>query len=166
MTAGLSDRDTQRAAVYRAEEMVRGLFEHAGAGRTVDVLGVPLTLPPEARFASAASVQSYVDRVLGPNQVRVRARAGASAAHYESSPGRLPVVAVPATRDGAWALRELVILHELAHHLVTKGGENGTAGAHGPEFTAALIDLAAQVMGPEAGLALRIVYAESGVAVG
>ncbi|WP_415677070.1 TIGR04338 family metallohydrolase [Tsukamurella hominis] len=156
-------RDAQRAAVYRAEELVRGLFEHAGAGRTVDVLGVPLTLPPEARFASVESVQTYADRVLGSGAVRVRARAGAAGAHYESGPAG-PVVAVPAGRDGAWALRELVILHELAHHVVASVDADGAA--HGPSFTRAFVDLAAQVMGPEAGLALRIVYTESGVTVG
>lgn len=149
--------------MYRAEELVRGLFAHAGAGRTVDVLGVPLTLPPEARFASVDSVQAYADRVLGRGAVRVRARAGAAGAHYENGPAG-PVVAVPAGRDGAWALRELVILHELAHHVVAGQGTDGAA--HGPSFTRAFVDLAAQVMGPEAGLALRIVYTESGVAVG
>lgn len=127
------------------------------------MLGVPLTLPPEARFASVDSVQVYVDRVTGPGRVRVRARAGASGAHYESGPSGA-VVAVPAGRDGAWALRELVVLHELAHHAVAEQGADGAA--HGPVFTAAFIDLAARVMGPEAGLALRIVYTESGVAVG
>ncbi len=140
--------------------MVRGLFEHAGAGRTVDVLGVPLTLPPEARFACIDSVQAYADRVLGPGAVRVRARRGESGAHYESGPAG-PVIAVPAGHDGAWALRELVVLHELAHHLAP----DDAGGAHGPSFTATLIDLAARVMGPEAGLALRIVYTESGVVV-
>ncbi|TWS20411.1 TIGR04338 family metallohydrolase [Tsukamurella asaccharolytica] len=161
-------RDAQRAAVYRAEELVRGLFEHAGAGRTVDVLGVSLTLPPEARFASVDAVQSYADRVLGPGAVRVRARAGAGGAHYESGPAG-PVIAVPAGRDGAWALRELVVLHELAHHVVAAAGVDGAGidgAAHGPSFTAAFVDLAARIMGPEAGLALRIVYTESGVAVG
>ncbi|BDH55701.1 TIGR04338 family metallohydrolase [Tsukamurella sp. PLM1] len=150
----------QRAAVYRAEELVRGLFDHAGGGRTVDVLGVPLTLPPEARFAAVDSVQAYVDRVLGAGRVRVRARAGSAGAHYEAG----GVIAVPATRDGTWALRELVILHELAHHVVATSGAGGAA--HGPSFTRAVVDLAARVMGPEAGLALRIVYTESGVAVG
>ncbi|MET9328268.1 TIGR04338 family metallohydrolase [Tsukamurella sp. NPDC003166] len=158
----------QRAAVYRAEEMVRGLFDHGGVGRSVDVLGVPLTLPPEARFASVESVQRYADRVLGPGEVRVRARRGASGAHYESGTGRTPVVAVPAGRDGAWALRELVVLHELAHHVALSAAGPGSAddAAHGPSFTAAFVELATRVMGPEAGLALRIVYTESGVAVG
>ncbi|CAM3655351.1 TIGR04338 family metallohydrolase [Tsukamurella ocularis] len=127
------------------------------------MLGVPLTLPPEARFASLDAVQAYADRVVGAGTVRVRARAGAAGAHYESGPAG-PVVAVPAGRDGAWALRELVILHELAHHAVASAGADGAA--HGPSFTAAFVELAARVMGPEAGLALRIVYTESGVAVG
>lgn len=146
--------------MYRAEELVRGLFEHAGVGRTVDVLGIALTLPPEARFASVESVQRYVDSVLGPGEVRVRARVGTSGAHYESG----GVVAIPASREGAWALRELVVLHEIAHHVAV--GESDGAPAHGPAFTSAFIELAARVMGPEAGLALRIVYTESGVVVG
>ncbi|GIZ96502.1 hypothetical protein TTY48_11140 [Tsukamurella sp. TY48] len=160
----MTERDSQRAAVYAAEELIRGLFEHAAGGRTVDVLGVPLTLPPEARFGSTASVQAYVDRVVPQGQVRVRSRAGAAGAHYERGAGRVPTIAVPDGRDGAWALRELVILHELAHHLVAES--DGDAAAHGGVFTAAFVDLAARVMGPEAGLALRIVYTESGVAVG
>lgn len=163
-------RDSQRSSVYRAEDMVHGLFDHAVAGRTVDVFGVPLTLPPEARFASVESVQHYVDRVIGRGEVRVRARAGASSAHYERADGTAPVIAVPAGRDGAWALRELVILHELAHHLVAQAQVSGAGaadgGVHGPAFTAALIDLAGAAMGPEAALALRIVYTESGVAIG
>ncbi|GAB3132033.1 TIGR04338 family metallohydrolase [Tsukamurella serpentis] len=141
---------------------MHGLFEHAGAGRTVDVFGVRLTLPPEARFASVDSVQAYVDRVLGPATVRVRARAGACGAHYERVPE--PVIAVPAGRDGAWALREWVILHELAHHVSAR--HDLAAPAHGPAFTGALVELATRVMGPAAGLALRIVYTESGVRIG
>ncbi|MFC7754131.1 hypothetical protein [Tsukamurella soli] len=90
--------DRGRAALYQAESMVRGLFEHAqrAPGRAVDVCGIALTLPPEARFASLESVQRYVDdalRVLGrPAEVRVRARAGVAGAHYEPVP---PVIAVP-----------------------------------------------------------------------
>ncbi|MGY2063581.1 TIGR04338 family metallohydrolase, partial [Nocardia gipuzkoensis] len=94
--------------------------------RTVELHGSQITLPIERRFASVESVQNYADRVLALNWVRaqwdraaapvtVRSRAGTTAAHYESDRA---VLAVPLhTRGSAWALRELVVLHELAHHL-------------------------------------------------
>ena len=55
-------------------------------------------------------------------------------------------------------MRELVVLHELAHHLAA-----GTGPAHGPQFVATFCDLAAAVMGPEVGHVLRVVYTKEGV---
>ena len=68
----MTPRDTQRAKVYAAEEFVRTLFDHAAEHRNnvVKFFGTQLTLPPEARFASAASVQRYVDDVLAHPAVR------------------------------------------------------------------------------------------------
>lgn len=139
------------------------LFDRAAgqSSRVVDFFGTAITLPPEARFGSVDSVQRYVDDVMalpavarrwpaGP--VRVRARRSATAAHYESG----GVIAVP--EGPRWALRELVVLHEMAHHL---GDADGAA--HGPEFVATFCELAAAVMGPEAGHVLRVVYAKEGV---
>jgi len=51
-----------------------------------------------------------------------------------------------------------VSLHEVAHHLCAS-----EAPAHGPRFTATFCELAAAVMGPEAGHILRVVYAKQGV---
>lgn len=94
------------------------MFERAASHsqRDIDFFGTRLTLPPEARFASVESVQRYVDDVLalvatrwsaGP--VTVRARRGATAAHYERD-GDRAAIAVPDDRNGsAWAMRELVI---------------------------------------------------------
>ncbi|CRH12394.1 hypothetical protein BN1303_01569 [Mycobacterium tuberculosis] len=79
-------RDSQRARVYAAEAFVRTLFDRVTAhgSPTVEFFGTQLTLPPEGRFGSVASVQRYVDDVLalpavGQNwptvsPVRVRAR--------------------------------------------------------------------------------------------
>jgi putative metallohydrolase (TIGR04338 family) len=104
----VTPRDTQRAKVYAAEEFVRTLFERAAerGNRSVDFFGTQLTLPPEARFASVSAVQRYVDDVLALPGVRqrwpaaraltVRARRGASAAHYECS-GDEATIAVPTT---------------------------------------------------------------------
>lgn len=174
----MSARDTQRSRVYAAEEFVRTLFDRAaqhGSG-AIDFFGEQITLPPEARFGSVQSVQRYVDDVLalpavaqrwpaaGP--IMVRPRRSATAAHYENNGGEnnggAAVIAVP-DRTGAgrapnWALRELVVLHEVAHHLC-----DGSGPAHGREFVSTFCALTTTVMGPEAGHVLRVVYAKEGV---
>lgn len=157
----MSPRDIQRSKVYAAETFVRTIFDRAaetGLG-AIDFFGEQITLPPEAKFSSVEAVQDYVDRVLelvghrwpAPS-VRVRARRGVTAAHYEPTSS---TIAVP-ERQSRWALRELVVLHEIAHHL------SSAAPAHGPEFTGTFCELAAAVMGPEAGHVLRVVYVKEG----
>ncbi|PRC61415.1 TIGR04338 family metallohydrolase, partial [Mycobacterium sp. ITM-2017-0098] len=65
-------------------------------------------------------------------------------------------IAVPEVRS-TWALRELVVLHEIAHHL------SDTDPPHGPDFVATFCELAAAVMGAEVAFVLRMVYAKEGV---
>jgi putative metallohydrolase (TIGR04338 family) len=165
----VSARDAQRSAVYAAEQFVRTMFDRAAehGSRAVDFFGTPLTLPPEARFGSLQAVGDYVDRVLASPAVRqrwsvtplrVRERRGATAAHYENRDGRA-VIAVP-ERHSRWALRELVVLHEVAHHL------RPVEPAHGGEFVSTLCELAEIVMGPEVGHVLRVVYVKEGVRLG
>ncbi|MGZ8176928.1 TIGR04338 family metallohydrolase [Williamsia sp. SKLECPSW1] len=166
MTGG--DRDSGRSALYAAERMAHLVFEAAGG--TAQVGGVTVTVPPEARFASVASVADHVERVLARPSVRerfpratepvaVRVRRGPVSAHYEAGPPA--VIAVPEDGDGRWALRELVVLHEVAHHLDDSGG-----AAHGSGFAATLIDLVTDVVGPEAGWIYRILFTESDVPIG
>lgn len=164
----MTTRDTQRSRVYAAEEFVRTLFDRAAqhSSRTIDFFGEQLTLPPEGRFASMPSVQRYVDEVLAlpavvarwpaPGPLTVRARRAATAAHYENNDGT-GVIAVPDRSSTDWAMRELVLLHEIAHHLAPDGP------AHGPDFVATFCELATMVMGPEVGHVLRVVYAKEGV---
>ncbi|MBF6328926.1 TIGR04338 family metallohydrolase [Nocardia transvalensis] len=170
----MSARDGQRAKVYDAEGLVRRMFDRADeyGVRTVELHGSQITLPVERRFASVESVQGYADRVLALNWVRaqwdrarvpvtVRARAGATAAHYESERA---VLAVPLhARGTAWALRELVILHELAHHLEPTGAD---LAPHGPEFCTRYLDLVDGIVGPEAALVLRTTLLGCGVRLG
>jgi putative metallohydrolase (TIGR04338 family) len=160
-------RDVQRSRVYAAEQFVRTMFDRAAEhhSRAIDFFGTALTLPPEARFASVESVQRYVDEVLampavterwGPiAPLAVRVRRGHTAAHYESGDAGA-VIAVP-ERSSRWALRELVLLHEIAHHLCP------AEPAHGTEFVATFGALAEMVMGAEVGHVLRVVYAKEGV---
>ena len=55
-------------------------------------------------------------------------------------------------------MRELVVLHELSHHLDSSDGPD-----HGPGFLDTYLTLLALVMAPEAGLALRLLLAHHGV---
>ncbi|MGX1804974.1 TIGR04338 family metallohydrolase [Nocardia sp. NPDC055321] len=170
----MSVRDAQRARVYDAEMLVRGVFDRADefGARGIEVFGSQVTLPIERRFASVESVQTYADRVLALNWVRaqwepaahpitVRARAGAKAAHYEAGKA---VLAVPLHAHGtAWALRELVILHEIAHHLDPSPADSAP---HGPEFCDRYLDLLSGVIGPEAALLMRSTMFDCGVRIG
>ena len=165
----MTARDTQRSRVYAAEEFVRTLFDRAAEhrSRAIGFFGTQLTLPPEARFGSIDSVQRYVDDVLALPSVsarwtpagalKVRPRRAGAAAHYENRSGT-GVIAVPDRTTADWAMRELVLLHEIAHHLDDTGGP-----AHGPGFVATFCELASLVMGPEAGHVLRVVYTKEGV---
>jgi putative metallohydrolase (TIGR04338 family) len=168
VTPDESPRDSQRSKVYAAEEFVRTLFDRAAehGSRAIEFFGTQMTLPPEGRFGSVESVQRYVDDVLALPAVRehwptisplrVRARRAATAAHYEN-PGGAGVIAVPDRDTADWAMRELVVLHELAHHLCQ------AQPPHGPEFVATICRLTELVMGPELGHVLRVVYAKEGV---
>jgi len=161
------ERDAQRSKGYAAEEFVRTLFDRAAEhGSSMEFFGTQLTLPPEAKFGSLSGVQRYVDDVLalpavrrawpGVAPLRVRARRAATAAHYENRDGT-GVIAVPEDRDADWAMRELVVLHEIAHHLCDE------QPAHGSRYVATLCTLAELVMGPEVAHVLRVVYAKEGV---
>ena len=152
-------RDIGRARVYAAEQLVRSMLDRAlklGI-QTIELHGSTITVPVERRFGDIASIQRYVDAVLALNWVRdewprqaatpvtVRARAGQRAAHYEQHP---PTIAIPPWVAGrAWAMREMVVLHELGHHLAVGEG-------HGPEFVATYTRLVTEVIGAEAGLLL------------
>ncbi len=162
--------DRQRSRVYQAEALVRRIFDRSVDFPMVAVAGSHVTLPPERKFASLESVQSYVDAVLALPwvcarwsraglPVFVRSRAGQGRAHYERLPG---VIAVPLHQGGtAWALRELVVLHEIAHHLAPTDGEV----PHGPEFTGRMVELVADIVGQEAGFLLRVTLLDLGVKV-
>ena len=155
-----------RSRFYAAERLVLNMFDRAGPTRTVQIAGAELTLPVEARFGSIDSVRDHVREVLAmpavqerfPRaavQVSVRARRGSRQAHYQPESA---MIAIPESREGRWAMRELVALHEIAHHLDDSGGP-----AHGPGFADTLIDLVGIVLGPEAAFVYRVVFADSGL---
>jgi putative metallohydrolase (TIGR04338 family) len=160
-------RDFQRSRVYDAEHLVHRIFDRSGQFPVIEVAGSRLTLPIERRFGSIDAVQRYSDQLLALDQIRqrwnraavpvvVRERAGAAQAHYQRVGS---VMAVPGHRSGsAWAMRELVILHELAHHLAPD-----VEVAHGGTFVERMIALVDEIIGPEAGFLLRVTMADVGV---
>ena len=151
-------KDNGKSAVYAGEHAVRGLLDLAngdGCSRQVTVGGVTLVLPVERKFASIESIQTYCDQVCeitGCAPVRIRARRGSRFAHCE--PGG--VIAIPDQRLG-WAMREIVVLHEMAHHISSGSG-------HDAGFRQAFLDLVEQCMAPEVALALRLSWWQEGVA--
>jgi putative metallohydrolase (TIGR04338 family) len=163
-------RDFQRSRVYDAEHLVHRIFDRSVEYPVVEVAGSHVTLPVERRFGSIEAVASYATQVLALGWVRatwvrasspvlVRERAGAAQAHYQRAGS---IMAVPGYRAGSgWALRELVILHELAHHLA-----DGIEIAHGGAFVDRLLMLVDGVVGPEAALLLRVTMLDVGVAIG
>lgn len=164
-------RDADRSRCYDAEQLVRRILDRSAEFPIVQLAGSQVAVPVERRFGRVADVQRYADAVLALPAVRrgwpgrasqpvlVRERAGAASAHYERDGA---VVAIPVHADGptgtAWAMRELVILHELAHHL-----DPDERVLHDAAFRARLIELAEVVIAQEAGLLLRVSYAEVGL---
>ncbi len=161
-------RDSQRARVYAAEDVWRAQLDAARAGaREVAVAGSRVVLPLELIFGELDAVRAWLQRLeadpgyagaaaAAPIPLAVRARRGGTKAHYEA-PG---TIALPAPEHGtAWALRETVVLHEVAHHVA------GSPLTHGPHFTATLLRLARLTLGPEAAFVLGVHYATAEVSV-
>lgn len=164
---GARMRDPDRGRVYAAEDEVLAWLTSG----EVRIAGETFSPEREARFTGPEEVQRYVDRVLaylvdGGHRfadrerlaVTIRARRGARRAHYE--PDRR-VIAVPTrTSGGGWALREHVVLHELAHHLT---GPDPSAGAHGADFRATLLRLLEAVGHVETARLLAHRFAAAGL---
>jgi putative metallohydrolase (TIGR04338 family) len=165
-------RDSQRQRVYDSEQYVRKVLDDLAPldAPTVDFYGSNLVLPRERKFGDLNSIQRYIDAALSLNwvrdtwpertvlPVRVRRRAGERFAHYESLTRTL---AIPDHGNSSgWAMREIVILHELTHHLVVNGP------SHGPAFASAFLHMVREAMGPEIGLLLTDAYTRNGVTFG
>jgi putative metallohydrolase (TIGR04338 family) len=169
--APATSRDAQRSRVYRAEDAWADRLDAArrGAARAT-VAGSSVLLPAERRLSDLPAAAAYAERVLAlPGVVaragvvpppRLRLRGGVRAAHWEP-PG---TIALPVPVHGEpWALRETVLLHELAHHV---GETTGACSGHRPPFPAVVLLLVEQVLGAEAAFALRVEYGDQAVEVG
>jgi putative metallohydrolase (TIGR04338 family) len=169
-------RDAQRARVYRAEDAWAAQLDAARRGAVLArVGGSAVVLPAERRFGALDAAAAYCERVLALPEVvavagrldppQLRPRRGLRSAHWEHGrPGDGPAIALPVPRHGEpWALRESVVLHELAHHV---GECAGLTAGHRPPYPAVVLLLVEAVLGAEAALALRVSYGEQKVEVG
>lgn len=154
----------QTQEVYRAEWMLCQIIDQQHLHQQVLVGGSMVLVPNDRKFANLESVQDYVNYVttrLGVSPVTVRPRnqkgEKSKTAHYEPWSGR---IAIPMDRGGKWAQREIVVLHELAHHL-TRDEHTG----HGPKFAGKLLELIEEYVGLEAHFMLRVFYIQNGVVV-
>ena len=164
-------RDAQRSRVYRAEDAWAARLDVARRGAPLATVGgSAVLLPAERRFGSLPAASSYAEKVLALPAVvalggalpapELRLRRGQRSAHWEP-PG---VIALPVPRHGEpWAMRESVLLHELAHHV---GECAGLTRGHGAPYPAVLLVLVHAVLGTEAAFALRVAYGEEHVEVG
>lgn len=159
-------RDSQKQKVYNAEQAVRRTLDLLRQGDgTMKMWNSTITVPTEVVFGTLESVQQYVDNVQAtdwyrarrPNasKIRVMRRKGNAFAHYQAG-----MVFLNDThyRRKQWAMRELVVLHELAHH-------TSWTEPHGPEFAAEFLWLVEHAMGPEVAWILRDAFQAAGVKV-
>lgn len=148
--------DRFRQAVYQAEDQWSAIIDRGGV---VDFFGSRLDAPVQLRFGSLSDVETYVTVTCAGADVQapaVRHRKGGARAHYSQG-----VIAIPS--DQPWAMRESVVLHEIAHHMTVCG--NGRA-EHDGHFTSAMLFLVGEKLGPVAELLLRTGYGAAGVPVG
>lgn len=155
-------RDTNKSHAYNAEQLWRKLVDRATEENvsTLEIAGSTIPVPIERKFGDLEAVQRYVDLVLERvakeygvgNKVTVRARKGDKYAHYS-----LGEIAIPLHEswDRSWAMREIVVLHEIAHHLTPHHNHDTT-------FMAAMCDIVTRFIGQEAGFMLRVLAHQSG----
>lgn len=176
--------DRQRQRVYDAERRVCDQLDFAARGASiVAVAGSTIAVSPDIRFGSLQAAGRWLAELrarawfaarwpgAADHPLIVRARRGRQRAHYEArEDGGVVAVPVPGNVTG-WAMREMVLLHELAHHVVAcdvapEPADQGLTAPHGCEFAAVMLQLVDGVLGPEARLLLAAAYHGGGVEVG
>jgi len=147
--------DTQTSKVYAAENEFRQVLDRQYDYPIIELAGSRIVVPLERKFGQLENIQRYVDQVcyiMGIARApHVRERKGQTIAHFEYLKNQ---IAIP-TLD-RWAMREVVVLHELAHAM-SDLEEN-----HGQQFMINMLDLVEKMMGDEARLMLTIMFHERG----
>lgn len=156
---GLVNERERQLAVYNAEDQLDFFIEHGGL---VEVYGSTIYVEPcERKFAREEDAQAYVNLVFDwlemgdPPRVKVDRRMTKSARYIRSNNTIRVGDHVPG--GFSWGLREVVLLHEMAHAI--------TPGGHDTTFCNALVHLVSRCMSPEIGLLLTKLYRENGVQI-
>lgn len=152
--------DSGRSRVYNAEFQLRDIFSNGSLSRVVKFKGMTLTLPDERKFGALETVQSYADAVIEMVRdtypaKRVPVIEGRKSLRHRAYWDWEKIV-LPQREVGAWAWRETVVLHEIAHHLTPGAGHNG-------EFCGAFVYLLTEIIGPEAGWLMGVLLNENGI---
>lgn len=162
-------KDKVSQTLYKAEHAICMVLDQVAASEEpvpVTVAGSSLVIPLERKFGRVEDVQAYVDlccRVLRHREVpRVRKAHGNS--KHAWGGGWRNEIQLPAAEDHAagkgkhtnWALREVVVLHELAHCLTHTSG-------HGAEFAGTFLKLIREFMGTETWLLALSTFDAAGV---
>lgn len=151
-----------KAQVYSAEDRLAEIFRNTAVSRTTEIKGATLTLPDERRFGALETVQRYVDHAVkvcadvypvGPCEVMVGRSTLKRKAYWRDGK-----ITLPRLETTDWAWRELVVLHEVAHHLTPWHG-------HDSIFAGAFVHLLNEMMGPEAGWLASVLYMDNGVTI-
>lgn len=161
--------DTPKTITYSVESSVQAMLDFDAP---VSFYGSTLTLPVERRFADIPSLQRYVDLVLShPGVIAAFDRdTPFPSVTVTASRTQRKAVYVPARRQiripvlQTWALREFIVLHELAHHVDSILNPFLAATTdHGQTFRDAYLTLLHTVMAPEVALLMQIGYSERGL---
>jgi putative metallohydrolase (TIGR04338 family) len=165
LTEDMAVGDQDKYTVYAAENDVEmWLATRTG---TVTVEEETFTPEAEAKFGDLESVQRYVDQVLthlrergvtfedrADLDVTVAPRHGHKKAEYFRS---TCTIKIPTLKSGGdWAMREAVLLHELAHHLSPQTG-------HGWAFRDTHLRLMEAIGKPVTAILLQRAYSIHGL---
>lgn len=147
--------NTRESGIYAAELEVRRIMRNPTKLAPNGHLGL---YPVELLWTTAEQVQGYLDIVLswpwdrwrtGPAWPMKAEWDDWPTPHYRSGIIYLPKVA-------PWCLRELVVLHEVAHHF-TQGQ------VHGPAWVQAFLDLLGTCMAPTVAQLMRDHLNQNGI---
>ena len=143
---------SQTTRVYAAEDTLMFLLDNGGTAR---LHGSTMTMPVERRFGDLDGVRRYLQRVRQfpwghPDlpMPALRVRKGHTKAHWTDDTIALP----DGIGEKGWAMREVVVLHEYAHHVVWH--VHGLTG-HGLQFQQVYLDLLEHAIGAEAAFVVR-----------
>lgn len=147
---------------YDAEQELEFMLNNGG---TVQLHGSKLVMPEHRKFGDLLGAQRYVNRVCNMMGIevapQVRARKGDRKAHYSYEH---VAIFLPDHKGSqhSWAMTELTVLHELAHHVRGPGADSH---GHDAVWCGIFVELVARCIGDEAGFVLMCALSERGVGV-